>query len=222
MDCDSEVPSRNYIRNYLSYCDRLLVVCGGRTYKPEPPEEHEFLLRWLYGIKREQLPNAFRGKNPYRSFMTNNFLIPREIFLNIQFDESIIHYGHEDTLFGLELRKRGVQVIHIQNPLVHIGLEISWEFIRKTSEGIENLFMLLQTGKIIRNDIQDIRILRAYDVMKKLRVTGVYQVCYSFFASTIMRNLLGPNPSLFAFDLYKLSLFTNLVRKSKSTVFSFT
>ncbi len=221
MDCDSEIPSRNYIGNYLPYCDRLLVVCGGRLYKPDPPDEHEFLLRWLYGTRREQMPEAVRSKNPYHSFMTNNFLIPRETILQIQFDESIIQYGHEDTLFGLELKKRGVQVKHIQNPLLHIGLEISWEFIRKTSEGIENLFMLLQNGKIDRNDIQDIRVLKAYGIMRKLRLAGLYQSLYSFIANPVMRNLLGPNPSIFAFDLYKLSLFTNLVRKGKSTIISF-
>ncbi|MBN1789911.1 MAG: glycosyltransferase [Bacteroidales bacterium] len=221
LDCDSEIPTRNYIINYLPFCDRLLVACGGRLYRPDPPDEHEFLLRWLYGIRREQLSVAVRSKNPYRSFMTNNFLIPRETILQIQFDESIIHYGHEDTLFGLELKKRGVQVRHIQNPLLHIGLEISWEFIRKTSEGVENLFMLLQNGKIDRNDIQDIRVLKVYEIMRKLRLEGLYQSLYDFVASPVMRNLLGSNPSLFALDLYKLSLFTNLVRKGKTQDLSF-
>jgi glycosyltransferase involved in cell wall biosynthesis len=221
MDCDSEVPSENYINNYLPYCDRLLVVCGGRIYKTVPPEEQEYLLRWLYGIRREQLSDVVRSQNPYRSFMTNNFLIQKETILQIQFDESIVHYGHEDTLFGLELKKRGVQVIHIQNPLLHIGLEISWEFIRKTSEGIENLYMLLQSGKLARNDIQDIKVLRIYEIMRKCRLTGLYQALYNIIANHVMRNLLGSNPSIFAFDLYKLSLFTNLIRRSKSTVFSF-
>jgi len=221
MDCDSEIPSESYIENYLPYCDKEVVVCGGRKYKPDPPEEYEFLLRWLYGIRKEQVPEVVRNKNPYRSFMTNNFLIPKTILVQIQFDEGIVQYGHEDTLFGLELKKRGVPVKHIQNPLVHIGLEISWEFLRKTSEGIENLLMLLYHGKILLNDIQDIRLLRAYEIMRKLRLVGLYQIFYSFITNGVMRNLLGSNPSIFAFDLYKLSLFSNLVKKSKSTIFSF-
>jgi|WetSurSiteA1Bulk_404760.scaffolds.fasta_scaffold00327_5 glycosyltransferase involved in cell wall biosynthesis len=221
MDCDSEIPSDQYIVNYLPFCDKNVVVCGGRIYKKEPPEDHEFLLRWLYGIRREQRSDTIRGRNPYRSFMTNNFLIPKVILDQIHFDESIVLYGHEDTLFGLELKKRGIPVKYIQNPLVHIGLEISWEFIRKTSEGIENLLMLLQKGKILRKDIPDIKILRAYEVMRKFRLVGFYQGFYNLIANQVMRNLLGSNPSIFAFDLYKLSLLANLVKKSKSTVFSF-
>ncbi len=215
MDCDSEVPSDDYIKNYLPFCNKEMVVCGGRVYRSEPPEEPEYLLRWLYGIKKEQISDKRRNINPYRSFMTNNFLISKAIFLQIQFDESIIQYGHEDTMFGLELKKKGVLVLHIQNPLVHIGLEISREFIRKTSEAIENLLTLIRDGKIQRDDIKDIRLLKAYGFNKRYRLVGFYLFFYSFFSSAVMRNLLGSNPSIFAFDLYRLSLISQLIRKKK-------
>lgn len=213
MDCDSEVPSENYIENYLPYCGKEMVVCGGRAYRPEPPEEPEYLLRWLYGISREQMPDVIRNINPYRSFMTNNFLISKEIILQIQFDESIIQYGHEDTLFGLELKKRGTPVKHIKNPLTHIGLEISREFLRKTAEGIENLLTLIHDGKINQNDIRDIRLLKAYHFIRKFRLVGLYHSFYVFASNAVMRNLLGSNPSIFAFDLYKLSLISQSIKK---------
>jgi len=218
MDCDSEVPSGNYIENYLPFCGKDIVVCGGRTYLPEPPDEPEYLLRWLYGIAREQRSDLIRNINPYRSFMSNNFLIAKAIILKIQFDESIVHYGHEDTLFGLELKKRGVLVKHINNPLLHIGLEISREFLRKTAEGIENLITLLHDRKIDQEDIKDIRLLKAYGFIKKFRLVGLYHSLYGFVSSTVMRNLLGSNPSIFAFELYKLSLISQPFRKRKSEV----
>jgi glycosyltransferase involved in cell wall biosynthesis len=221
MDCDSEVPSESYIENFLPYCGKEIVVCGGRIYRSDPPEEPEYLLRWLYGIAKEQLSDVIRNINPYRSFMTNNFLIAKDIILQIQFDESIIQYGHEDTLFGLELKKRGVLVKHIKNPLIHIGLEISREFLRKTTEGIENLLTLLYDGKINRNDIRDIRLLRAYELMKRYRMIGIYRFFYGFISNSVMRNLLGSNPSIFIFDLYKLSIMSQLIRKKKSKTFSF-
>jgi glycosyltransferase involved in cell wall biosynthesis len=220
MDCDSEVSSDNYINNYLPYCGKEIVVCGGRTYRPDPPEEIEYLLRWLYGISKEQISDVSRNNNPYRCFMTNNFLIAKDIILQIQFDESIIQYGHEDTLFGLELKKREVPVKHIQNPLIHIGLEISREFLRKTAEGIENLLTLLHDGKINRADIKDIRLLKTYDIMRRFRLVGLYLFFYQFISTGVMKNLLGSNPDIFAFDLYKLSLLSQLIRKNQSQTFS--
>ncbi|MBK9012976.1 MAG: hypothetical protein IPM82_02230 [Saprospiraceae bacterium] len=66
--------------------------------------------------------------------MTNNFLIPRQLFLEIQFDETLRQYGHEDTLFGMELARRQVPIVHIDNPLEHIGLEPVDVFLRKTEQ----------------------------------------------------------------------------------------
>ncbi len=212
MDCDSAVPSEKYIENYLPFCGKEMVVCGGRVYNPEPPEEPEYLLRWLYGISREQITAAIRDLNPYRSFMTNNFLISKNICLQIQFDENIIKYGHEDTLFGLELKKQLVHIKHIDNPLIHIGLEISREFLRKTEEGIGNLLMLIHDSKIDQDDIRDIRLLRAYNIVKKFRMVRLYRFFYSFISNMVMRNLLGSNPGIFAFDLYKLSLISQPMR----------
>lgn len=213
MDCDCEVPSAYYINNYLPYCGDKIVVCGGNIYKEEPPEEPEYLLRWLYGMKREQIPEFIRNINPYRSFMTNNFLIDKSICSQIQFDESIIQYGHEDTLFGLELKKRDIPVKHINNPLYHIGLEISSQFLHKTSEAIENLLTLIHDGKIRKDDIKDIRLLKAYRFIKKFSLINIYLFFYDFVSNQVMRNLLGSNPSIFAYDLYKLSLISHRIKK---------
>ncbi len=213
LDCDSKIASDNYISKYLPYCGFDTVVCGGNIYSEEPPEEPEFLLRWLYGVKKEQRITSVRNINPYRSFMTNNFLIAKDVFQRIQFDESIIKYGHEDTLFGLELRKRSIPVVHINNPVYHIGLEIASEFLRKTSESIENLLTLLNAGKIKTDEIKNIRLLRAYDLLRKFSLVKAYLVFYEFISNWVMRNLLGSNPGIFAYDLYKLALISRLIEK---------
>ncbi len=215
MDCDSEVPDPDYIKKYLPYCGKEIVVCGGRSYRPVPPDEPEMMLRWLYGIKREQLPANVRSKDPYHSFMTNNFLISRSILSQIQFDESLVQYGHEDTLFGFELKKSGIPVIHIQNPLIHTGLEITREFLRKTSEGIENLVILVVQGKIDKEGFEDIRVLRAYNKISRLGLVNLYLKFYYQFERTIMNNLMSISPNLFDFDLYKLAVLIKTIRKNK-------
>jgi GT2 family glycosyltransferase len=218
MDCDSEVAEKDFIKNYIPYCGRDVVVCGGRVYRRDPPEEPDQLLRWLYGVYREQIPVRVRNSSPYRSFMTNNFLISRSILSQIPFDESIVQYGHEDTLFGFELRRKGIPVIHIQNPLIHIGLEIAREFIRKSSEGIENLITLVRVGKINRTDFKDIRLLQAFDLLYRLRAVRLYMQVYNQVERIVMDNLMGANPSMKAFDLYKLSHLAKLICKNKTTI----
>lgn len=215
MDCDSEVPDENYINRYLPYCGHEVVVCGGREYKSEQPEEPEYFLRWLYGLSREQISAKIRSKNPYRSFMTNNFLISKAILMQIQFDESIVKYGHEDTLFGLELKKKNIPVIHIQNPLIHIGLEATGEYLIKTSEGIENLVKLVKTSKIDKKYYSDVKILRYYSFLKKYRLTRIFMKIFDGLYNALYHNMSGSNPSLFLFDIYKLTLFCRAMNKKE-------
>jgi len=215
MDCDAGVPDDQFIARYVPYAGKDLVVCGGRAYESSPPDDNDLLLRWTYGIRREQTPAVNRSRVPYRSFMTNNFLIQKELMLKIPFDEDLILYGHEDTLFGIELQKKLVPVVHIQNPLVHIGLEVSAEFLRKTAEGIENLRMLVANGKIRREHFIDIRLLQAGMMIKRLKLHKAVLFVYSWFGAAIIRNLRGNNPSLLLFDFHKLAIFFSLdARKS--------
>jgi hypothetical protein len=83
-----------------------VVVYGGRNYEAKPPKEKELFFRWWYGVNRETISVAEREVAPYHAFMTNNFLIPKQLFLSIKLDEKLKGYGHEDTLFGIELKKK--------------------------------------------------------------------------------------------------------------------
>ena len=89
MDCDSQVVDNKYISNYLPYCNKENLVCGGRTYTENPPVEKSLYLRWLYGVKRECSNAEIRNQYPNKSFMTNNFLISKKIFSELKFDENI-------------------------------------------------------------------------------------------------------------------------------------
>ena len=59
-------------------------------------------------------------------------MILRETFLKHPFDETITHYGHEDTLFGLVLKKEGIKILHIDNPLMNCGLDTNLDVLLKT------------------------------------------------------------------------------------------
>jgi glycosyltransferase involved in cell wall biosynthesis len=38
VDCDSKVHNKNYIQKYLKYCVNDVVVCGGRLYESDEPD----------------------------------------------------------------------------------------------------------------------------------------------------------------------------------------
>jgi len=209
MDCDSEVIRNDYIKTYLSYCGNNKVVCGGRTYSKNSPADKKKMLRWKTGKRKEEISAEIRNRNPYHSFMTNNFLIPKSIILSNPFDESILGYGHEDTLLGFELRRKNISIVHINNPLMHVGLEDAEEFLIKTENGTKNLWHIYQGKRLSEAELKEIPLMKTYFSLQKMSVYKIIGSFFNLFQKTIRKNLLSDNPSVFLFDVYKIGRLVN-------------
>ena len=201
MDCDSKVVRQDYINHYIKHLDEGSLLYGGRVYDPKPPREEVHYFHWQYGINREQVPYSTRWEQSYHSFMTNNFLIPKSIFTPIGFDDRLTQYGHEDTIFGLELQKRQVPIIHLDNPLEHLGLESTAVFLQKTKKGIENLYFLYQ-----HNPLVETKLLRTFIQLKEKNIAWLSWKLLKIFQPIFTKNLHSKRPQLLFFDLYKLGL----------------
>ncbi len=209
LDCDSKVVSNDFIRNYVDNLDGGSLICGGTVYQSEPPAK-EFYFRWFYGKHREQIPASERRKNPHHSFMTNNFVVPKNIFLKFLFDENLRQYGHEDTLFGLQLKQAGIPILHIDNPLEHTGLETTDVFLHKTRQAVENLLYLSRKHEMI-----DTRLLRAYKKIMQLNLEAPLTLVFRIAKKQLVRNFHSTRINLRLFDLYKLGLMLEAGKKKK-------
>jgi GT2 family glycosyltransferase len=206
MDCDSGVASESYIENYRPFCKPGTVCCGGRIYENTMPDDDTFL-RWKYGMERESAPAFVRRKNPNYSFYTNNFLIDKLIFKKVKFNENLAGYGHEDTFFGLELLENGIIIQHVDNPLIHLGLESASDFLEKTENGIINL---LKVEALLKEkypeQIGHSKLTRTKMALEKIHLQKPAEYFFRLFLKQMKNRLLGKKPSLRVFDLYKLGL----------------
>jgi glycosyltransferase involved in cell wall biosynthesis len=213
IDCDSEPVDDAFIKRYIPYCRyKEIVVCGGTAYKPQNPNRNAYL-RWVYGMKCETKSAKQRNKCSNAKFSTFNFLISRELFLSIRFNELLKNYGHEDTLFGLELQKRNYKVIHIDNPLYHIGIDPNAIYLEKTQQGVENLKILLEQYPDRDKLIESIRLLKYYMYLEKTYMTFVFFCLFRFFKKIMLANFNSRYPNLVLFNLYKLGYLCNLKYK---------
>ncbi len=215
IDGDSGVNNQNYITNYLPYLKQNVVCCGGTAYEKTKPEKI-FILRWKYGHLRESVPANIRNKKPYHSFTTHQFLIDRNLFLGIKFNENIKGYGHEDTIFGLALEKKGIKITHIDNPLLHLGLESAEQFLNKSNEAIKNLAILYQNSDDKTWYQEKITLIQYYRKLKNMHLLNLSTSIEHLFQKAIVKQLKGKNPSLKLFDWYKLAQFNQAIRAIKS------
>lgn len=215
MDCDSEITSDRFIAEYAANTNSVQVVCGGREYHRTRPQK-EFVLHWKYGKSREVKCAKERGLNPYHSFMTNNFMVHKQILNRIQFDEDIMGYGHEDTLFGFELMRQNLPVLHINNPLLHIHLETHAVFLKKSQEAIANLH-----GIYLRSNAPDqfakfVRLLRWSKNAGKSFLGRFLIFLARNNQKFLTKNLMSSNPFLLFHDLLKLAWMHELLKDSTS------
>jgi glycosyltransferase involved in cell wall biosynthesis len=212
LDCDTMPCNELFVKRYVEARLKWPVVVGGIAYRSHLDDETH-RLRWTYGHQRESKPANQRSAQPYQSFMTGNFMISKELLNELKFDESITRYGHEDTLMGLQLKKRDVAIGHIDNPAFHDGLESNEVFLDKTRAGIENLVELVRTHPLRDELVAEIRLLRMYAFLKRMHLLWMVRWFFAVLKSPVEQHLrVGTKPNMRLFDFYKLGY---LVQKMK-------
>jgi glycosyltransferase involved in cell wall biosynthesis len=201
LDCDLALPDTHFFERYVNEIGHHPVVCGGLSYESTPPAEGLKMLRWKYGHLRESTPLEKRKAAPYESFKTSNFLIQKNYFNEIRFNENIVQYGHEDTLFGLELKKKSIPVLHINNPVLHLGIDDAPEFLEKSKQALANLVLL--SAEI--PELKEIKILNIYNTYFNAFTSFFFLLFVNIFSGVIKKNLNSAKPRIWLFDIYRLA-----------------
>jgi len=209
IDADTMVPgtAEAYLRKWIPFMNRARVICGGILYRGSKPGDPDKLLRWKYGRKREQRKASERNKHPHNSFSTFNVLFDKSIFSKIRFNEELKQYGHEDTLMGYQLKKAGINILHIDNGLLHEGLESNHEFLIKTKLGIENLSKLYDIVTDKKTFSATVRLLRIYKLVQILRLTLIFAGIFIRYRERMEIRLDSSKISLRLFRFYKICMF---------------
>ncbi|MWB96517.1 glycosyltransferase [Flavobacterium sp. GA093] len=206
LDADTIPVHNNFISNYISQINNdEKIVYGGILYQTEKPSKEQ-LLRWVYGKEREALNVYIRNKNPYISFLTLNFLISKNIFSKVVFNENIPNFRHEDTLFSYELMLQKVKIIHIENPVYHLGIESSETFLTKSEEAVVGLKNLVDSGLISKDYV---KLSHYYFILKKYRLLPIVRFCFKISKPLFQKQILSKKPSLLLFDLYRLGYYSS-------------
>jgi glycosyltransferase involved in cell wall biosynthesis len=200
IDSDAIVEKNNFLATYLQALKKNDVVCGG-LYHPVIIPSPDCTLRYKYEKKADKKRSAsVRSKRPYNDFSTFNFAIKRNLFLSIRFDENIKDYGYEDTLFGHQIKARGYTIAHINNQLLHTGLENNQLYLKKIEQSLKTLYT-------ISEEIGTTPLLSAYRRLHSLGLIPFTAWTWEQTQQILRKNLTSKNPSLFLFNLYKLGYY---------------
>lgn len=203
IDADMAIQNKDYLRTYVSM-DAPDVVYGGYVVNGDSKKlkgNLRFKYEKQYGGNSD---DAKRNKHPYNDFHTSNFLVRRSVMLALPFDERIKRYGYEDVIWGNGLKEANIRIKHIDNPLSFEKFEDNALFMQKTLQGVVTLCEFREELKDNSN------IIHTWERLRKGNVLGLFITVFSVFENAIKYNLIGNNPSVFLFKIYKLGLFSKL------------
>ena len=199
IDCDSKIITQDFIKKYKIQSQKKQknhIYYGQTIYQKNTLQAT--ILHEKYGKKIE-------SKSKKNNFSSHHFLIQKKLFKKASFDETIQSYGYEDILFQI---KSNFQFTYINNPLFHIGLKKTDDFLKDCESGLKNLCNYTEEKDVI----QKIKILKWWKQLSLIH----YLILMLFIClqENIIKNLKSKQPSLLLFQFYKLGLLIKLKRDS--------
>ena len=208
LDSDSLPAHNNFLKNYIELVPQNITILGGRIYNKAQDKHHSLLTK--YGSTKEQNSNPIHISNA--PFTSPNFLIPKAVFNKVRFNENIKGYGHEDTIFGIELSRLNIPYYRFNNPIIHLQIEDNKTFIQKTEESIQNLYNIHQTS--LYPEIQTLSpVLKLHTKIRKLHLSSIFALTYNTFSNYLLKHCNCKNPNLTIFSLYKLCYLCHIASK---------
>lgn len=206
LDCDSGIIKDDFLAVYFELTAKnISLASGGRVYSADPPGDCSLMLHWKYGSERESADRR-------TGFMTNNFLVKKELLDQLEEPVQMRGYGHEDSWWGIHFERSGIHCLHINNPVLHLAIEKAGDFLVKAENALGNLLLLERsTDKKLLS--RHVKIFRWYNRLKRTGLAGIYLFFEKPFHQYFRKNLLSCKPSLFFFDCYRLAALVRMGKK---------
>ena len=203
LDCNVKTNLKSFLQNYLQF-ELADLVIGGVGVEDDPDlAVHN--LRYMYEKKIQPKHDAtHRQKHPYQSFRTTNFMARRSVMLDHPFDETLKGYGYEDVLFGKRLSEKGMNIRHIDNPVVMTHFESNEKYVAKIEEAMRTLYGL-------RDQLTGYSpLLSTANRLRKWHLSKLFLFFFQQLSERVRKNLTGETPSIKWLNLYKLGYFLAL------------
>lgn len=197
MDSDAEVVRQDFVETYWQNRNLADVVIGGIVHPRTIKQGYELRLVYEQSVEHKRTVE-WRNRHPYSFFSAFNLLARRAGLQKFGFDERCNEYGYEDALMAVSLKAAGVSIEHIDNPLLHTGIDRSDVFLRKTETAMRTLSRLPEELR------QQIGVAKWAERANRFAAKHLILFMFRGCKERIRKQLLGTKPSMFLFQFYKL------------------
>ena len=106
--------------------------------------------------------------------------------------------------------QKNIRIVHVDNPIYHLGLDTFKDAIQKEKESLTALKYLIDNILI---SVNYLKISKIFSVIKQYKLQSVISFFYKISQSLFLKNLSSNHPSMFVFDLYRLGYLCSIENK---------
>ncbi|MFA4894305.1 glycosyltransferase family 2 protein [Brevundimonas sp.] len=144
LDSDMRPDHADFLRDWAALVagDNPAVAFGGFSLL-QAPTDARFAVHRAMAAKSECVPCAERVKQPEKYVYTSNLLVRRDVFESEAFDPGFTGWGWEDVEWAMRVSRR-FEVVHIDNPATHMGLDTVAALAGKYEQSAPNFGRMAQ------------------------------------------------------------------------------
>lgn len=161
LDADVLPDQPDFLQRYLdAVAQGHEVVCGGISYRQCKWVSPAQRFYYRYSNQASVATTSTRNARAWAWIFTANMMSSRRVVDAVPFDHGFVGYGYEDIEWGIRL-DRFAGILHIDNPVTHMGLLDKRALQRKMAEAAPNLVRMFQLHPDLAGDMGLVRIARA-------------------------------------------------------------
>lgn len=200
LDADVLPANEDFLDHYMNHVGKNKVVYGGISYSKHKPAHHQ-RLRWAYGRKREAKSAKQRMGSPY--VISQNLMMDKELFLSIN-TATVNKYGW-DNVFSYQIAALNESITHIDNPVIHMGLEDAKTYLDKVIQST-NTLVWAQHRQLISAEFTQLQ--KRFTRFNALGLARPLRWAIRPFLPLIKWQLSSARPMIKLLDLYKFYYFS--------------
>ena len=205
LDSDMKPDTPHFLQNWtnLFAADAPAVAFGGFSLDQAPTDARFAVHRALSGAS-ECVPAAERAKTPEKYVYTSNLLVRRDVFDAEAFDPGFTGWGWEDVEWAMRVSQR-FQVIHIDNPATHMGLDTVADLAGKFDQGAGNFARVVALHPAI------VQTYPSYKAARALKRLPALPLIRGLVKQAALAPILPIKARAFALRLYRAAVYADAV-----------
>ena len=205
LDSDMRPDHANFLRDWSALvADSDPAVAFGGFSLLQAPTDARFQVHRAIAAKSECVPCAERAKQPEKYVYTSNLLVRRDVFESEAFDPGFTGWGWEDVEWAMRVARR-FEVVHIDNPATHMGLDTVAALAGKYEQSAPNF------GRMVQRHPEVVAAYPSYRAAKLLKRLPGLRLLRRGLRRGAETNWLPVAARAFSLRLYRAALYADAV-----------